>query len=87
MWAGLYSEEMSSESLENLATENRSFSPTPEFAAAANAQPDIYKEADADGVAFWEKQAEALTWNRKWDTALEWKAPHAKWFKIGRAHV
>ena len=55
---------MSTESLENLSTENRSFTPTPEFSAAANAQPGIYEKAKAEGVAFWEQQAEALTWDR-----------------------
>ncbi len=78
---------MSTESLENLSTENRSFAPTPEFSAAANAQPDIYAKAKAEGVAFWEQQAEALTWDRKWDTALEWNAPHAKWFIGGRINA
>jgi len=78
---------MSSESLENLATENRTFTPSPEFSAAANAQPSIYQEASTDHVAFWEKQAEALTWDRKWDNALEWKAPHAKWFIGGRINA
>lgn len=78
---------MSSESLENLATENRTFTPSPEFSAAANAQPNIYQEASNDHVAFWEKQAEALTWDRRWDTALEWKAPHAKWFIGGRINA
>jgi acetyl-CoA synthetase len=78
---------MSTESLENLSTENRSFTPTPEFSAAANAQPDIYEKAKAEGVAFWEQQAEALTWDRKWDTALEWKTPHAKWFIGGRINA
>jgi len=78
---------MSTESLENLSTENRSFSPTPEFAAAANAQPGIYEKAKSEGVAFWEQQAEALTWDRKWDTVLEWKAPHAKWFIGGRINA
>jgi len=78
---------MSSESLENLATENRTFTPSSEFSDAANAQPSIYQEASTDHVAFWEKQAEALTWDRKWDTALEWKAPHAKWFIGGRINA
>jgi acetyl-CoA synthetase len=78
---------MSTESIENLSIENRSFTPTPEFSAAANAQPGIYEKAKADGVAFWEQQAEALTWDRKWDTALEWNAPHAKWFIGGRINA
>ena len=87
MWAGLYSGEMSSESLENLATENRTFPPSPEFSAAANAQANIYQEAATNNVAFWEKQAEALSWHRTWDTALEWKAPDARWFIGGQINA
>jgi len=87
MWAGLYSGEMSSESLENLATENRTFPPSPEFSAAANAQANIYQEAATNNVAFWEKQAQALSWHRAWDTALDWKAPDARWFIGGQINA
>ena len=87
MWAGLYSGEMSSESLENLATENRTFPPSPEFSAAANAQASIYQDAATNNVAFWEKQAQALSWHRAWDTALEWKAPDARWFIGGQINA
>jgi acetyl-CoA synthetase len=74
---------MSAETLDNLSSESRTFAPSPEFAAAANASEDLYREADADRIAFWERQAEALTWERRWDTALEWRAPFAKWFLGG----
>jgi len=87
MWAGLYSGEMSSESLENLATENRTFPPSPEFSAAANAQASIYQDAATNNVAFWEKQAQALSWHRAWDTALDWKAPDARWFIGGQINA
>ena len=78
---------MSNESLENLATESRTFPPSSEFSAGANAQAGIYQEAYESGVAFWEKQAEALTWHRRWDTALEWKAPNAQWFIGGQINA
>jgi acetyl-CoA synthetase len=78
---------MSAETLDNLSSENRTFAPSPEFAAQANAQPSLYAEADTQGVQFWERQAEALTWERKWDTALEWKPPFAKWFIGGRINA
>jgi acetyl-CoA synthetase len=74
---------MSAETLDNLSSENRTFAPSPEFAAAANASGNLYREADADRIAFWERRAEALTWERRWDTALEWRAPFAKWFLGG----
>jgi acetyl-CoA synthetase len=78
---------MSSETLDNLSSENRTFAPSPEFAAQANAKPTLYAEADQAGVQFWEQQAEALTWDRKWNTALEWKPPFAKWFIGGKINA
>jgi len=78
---------MSSESLENLATENRTFTPSDEFAAAANAQPSLYAEAHHDGLDFWDRQAEALVWDRKWDTTLEWNPPFAQWFVGGKINA
>jgi acetyl-CoA synthetase len=78
---------MSAETLDNLSSENRTFAPSPEFSAQANAQPTLYSEAQQDAIAFWEKQAEALIWERKWDTALEWNPPHAKWFNGGKINA
>ena len=78
---------MSHESLENLSTENRTFSPSPEFAAEANAQPSIYAKAHHDGLAFWEEQARELIWEKPWDTTLEWNPPFAKWFIGGKINA
>ncbi|HUW87254.1 MAG TPA: acetate--CoA ligase [Candidatus Paceibacterota bacterium] len=71
---------MSEETLENLLTETRTFLPSLEFAADANAQPFIYAQANRDRIAFWETQAEELTWEKHWDQALDWQPPYAKWF-------
>jgi acetyl-CoA synthetase len=49
-----------SEALSNLGIENRTFPPTSEFAAQANAKADIYERADRDYLAFWEEQANNL---------------------------
>jgi acetyl-CoA synthetase len=78
---------MSAETLDNLSSENRTFAPSPEFAAQANAQPSLYAEASHEGVAFWERQANDLIWDRKWDTALEWNPPFAKWFVGGKINA
>ncbi|MBP7903215.1 MAG: AMP-binding protein, partial [Candidatus Planktophila sp.] len=78
---------MSSETLDNLSSENRTFAPSPEFKAQANAQPELYEEAAADDLAFWERQAEALLWERKWDQTLEWNPPFAKWFVGGKINA
>ena len=71
---------MSDETLENLLTETRTFQPSYEFAANANAQPFIYAQANKDRVAFWESQAEELRWDKHWDQVLDWQPPYAKWF-------
>jgi acetyl-CoA synthetase len=78
---------MTEETLDNLSSEDRVFAPSPEFAALANAQPCLYGEAEAGGVAFWEEQARELIWERKWDTALEWNPPFAKWFIGGKINA
>jgi acetyl-CoA synthetase len=76
------------ETLANLMHEQRRFPPPPEFAAAANARPGLYDEASADRLAFWERQADGLAWDRRWDTVLDWSAaPFARWFDGGRLNV
>ena len=78
---------MSAETLDNLSSENRTFAPTPEFSAQANAQSSLYDEAEKDPVAFWEQQASELVWERRWDKALEWNPPFAKWFVGGKINA
>ena len=78
---------MSSDSIENLSTEDRSFAPTPEFAAQANADANLYHQADKDRLAFWDEQAEALIWDKKWNKTLEWEPPYAKWFVGGKLNA
>ncbi|MDQ1745870.1 MAG: acetyl-CoA synthetase [Frankiaceae bacterium] len=73
--------------LDALLHESRRFDPPAELAANANAQPSLYDEAARDRVAFWERQAQWLRWDTKWDTALEWEAPYAKWFVGGRLNA
>ncbi|USX49794.1 acetate--CoA ligase [Lentzea sp. HUAS12] len=74
--------------LDNLLTESRTFPPSDEFAAQANAQPALYEEAKADREAFWAKQAERLHWETKWDQVLDWSnAPFAQWFVGGKLNV
>ena len=71
---------MSNETLENLLTETRTFLPSDEFAAEANAQPFIYAQANKDRIAFWEEQAGELQWDKQWEQPLDWQPPFAKWF-------
>ena len=74
--------------LDNLLIENRTFPPSQEFAAQANAHADLYEQAAADRDGFWAAQAEYLHWDTPWTQVLDWsKAPFAKWFVGGRLNV
>jgi len=74
--------------IEALYGETRTFPPPASFVADAEyADPKIYAEADADPEAFWAKQAESLSWYRKWDKVLEWDPPFAQWFVGGKLNV
>ena len=78
---------MANDSIENLSTETRTFVPSAAFTAQANAQEALYGEAEKDRLAFWDKQAESLVWEKKWDKTLEWESPYAKWFVGGKLNA
>jgi acetyl-CoA synthetase len=78
----------SDQGLDNLLTENRSFAPSEEFAAQANATAALYDEADADREAFWARQARRLHWDTGFEQVLDWSdPPFAKWFLGGKLNV
>jgi acetyl-CoA synthetase len=79
---------VSEETLSNLLQENRTFEPPAELAKNANAKVEMYAEAKADRLAFWDKQADRLTWDTRWSQTLDWtNAPFAKWFVGGKLNV
>ncbi len=79
---------MSEETLSNLLREERRFEPPAEIAAHANVKADAYEEAERDPLAFWEKAAERLSWDTKWDKVLDWDdAPFAKWYVGGKLNA
>ena len=79
---------MSDEALENLLHEDRTFPPSPAFAAQANAKADLYDKAAEDRLAFWDAQAARLKWDTPWEQTLDWSdAPFAKWFVGGKLNV
>ena len=79
---------MSDETLANLSHEERRFEPPKDLAENANVTAEAYDEADKDRLAFWEKAAERLSWDTKWDTVLDWdNAPFAKWFVGGKINA
>ena len=73
--------------LSNLSTESRTFPPSEQFAAQANAGADLYDEAERDGDTFWAEQARRLHWETQWDQVLDWQPPFAKWFIGGKLNV
>ena len=65
--------------------EERRYPPPPEFAAQANAQPDIY---DRDFEEFWEREGrERVTWFEPFTKLYEWEPPYAKWYLGGKLNV
>ena len=75
--------------IEDYYTEERTFPPSPEFAAAAIASDrSLYEEAAADYEAFWARQArEMLSWQTDFRTTLEWNLPDARWFADGKLNA
>jgi acetyl-CoA synthetase len=71
--------------IDTLFLEERRYSPDPEFARQANAQPDIY---DRDFEEFWETEGrERVTWFEPFAKLLEWDLPYAKWYLGGKLNV
>ena len=55
---------------------------------AVVSDPSVYDTAAQDPEGFWERQAEALHWETRWDQVLDWSnPPFAKWFVGGRLNV
>ncbi|UOQ55902.1 acetate--CoA ligase [Leucobacter allii] len=77
--------------------ETRVFPPPAAFAARANVDASAYAEAEADPIAFWERQAARLDWAEPWRTAHTWSppvtgpsglsVPEATWFAGGRLNA
>jgi acetyl-CoA synthetase len=80
---------MSDATIEVYETEDRTFPPSADFAAAALANDQsLYEEANNDFEAFWARQArELLTWYKDFDQVLDWQLPFAKWFIGGELNI
>jgi acetyl-CoA synthetase len=73
------------ETIDTLLLEERRYPPPADFAAQANAQPDIY---DRDPDDFWGSEArERVSWFEDFGTVCEWELPYAKWFVGGKLNV
>ena len=78
-----------SDTMSTSQTEGQDLSPTPEFAAQANGQADLYDAAEADFEGFWADQArQRLSWAKDFDQTLDWSgAPFAKWYVGGELNA
>ncbi|HXV70504.1 MAG TPA: acetate--CoA ligase [Acidimicrobiia bacterium] len=78
-----------SQALENLLREERTFPPSEEFTAQANAKPGIHEEAASDYLAFWQKQAlDRISWFTEPQEVLDdSNPPFFKWFKDGELNL
>jgi acetyl-CoA synthetase len=73
------------ETIDTLLGEERRYPPTAEFAAQANAQPDIYERGFEE---FWETNGrERVTWFEPFTSLYEWELPYAKWYLGGKLNV
>ena len=78
---------MTISAIEALLEESRRFPPSPEFSAQANANADIYAEAERDYEQFWASWARTLEWSKPFTATLEWNEPFARWFADGELNV
>jgi acetyl-CoA synthetase len=77
-----------SNTIETLLNERRHFPPSSEFSTQANINSqDVVDEAHADWQGWWATWAEKLTWDKKWDSVLQWEEPFAKWFDGGKLNA
>jgi acetyl-CoA synthetase len=71
--------------IDALLLEERRYPPPEEFAAQANAQPEIYER---DFEEFWTTAArERVTWFEPFETLYEWELPYARWYLGGKLNV
>ena len=80
---------MSEPTIEEFYVEDRTFPPDPEFVEKALLNDSShYEEAVSDYEAFWARQArELISWDKDFDTTLEWDLPFAKWFVGGQLNI
>jgi acetyl-CoA synthetase len=77
--------EASDHAIETMFLEERTYPPPEDFAAQANAKPDIY---DVPFEEFWEREGrERVTWFEPFSELYEWEPPYAKWYLGGKLNV
>jgi acetyl-CoA synthetase len=75
-------------SIDVLSEEHRTFEASASFRKTARIQdPEVWKKADQDYLAYWSQWAKKLDWSTPWKKTLEWDPPHARWFAGGRLNA
>jgi acetyl-CoA synthetase len=83
----------SSQELNSVLIENRVFPPSADFSRRAHIRSmedyrRLWDEAAKDPEAYWAARArEELYWKEPFQTVLDWKPPHARWFVEGRTNL
>ncbi|MBX7056872.1 MAG: acetate--CoA ligase [Leptospirales bacterium] len=73
--------------------ESRLYPPAAEFAAQANISLEKYQQMYAESIRdpeeFWSREAERLTWFKKWDRVLahDFARAQARWFEGGKLNA
>ncbi|MGH3005573.1 MAG: acetate--CoA ligase [Gaiellaceae bacterium] len=71
--------------IDALFLEERRYPPPEDFAAQANAQPDLYERGFEE---FWEAEGrERVTWFEPFEKLLEWEPPYSRWYLGGKLNV
>jgi acetyl-CoA synthetase len=83
--AGAAAGEGRGQAIDTLFLEERRYEPPADFAAQANAQPEIYERGFEE---FWETEGrELVTWYEPFSKLYEWEPPYAKWYLGGKLNV
>jgi acetyl-CoA synthetase len=77
------------DTIDALQWEQRKFPPSDAFKKGALVRDtDLYDEAATNYENFWARQAsELISWDKPFDSVLEWELPYSKWFLGGKLNV
>jgi acetyl-CoA synthetase len=84
-----------SQPISSTLQESRKFTPRPAadlgFPRWHVSSLDEYKALHAksleDPEGYWASEAGCLSWFKRWETVLDWRAPDAKWFVGGQLNA
>ncbi len=79
-------------SIESFSGESAKYEPTAAFTAKARIKTKeeydrLYKESIESPETFWKRETSDLVFRKSWDTLVDWKLPHAEWFKGAELNI